>query len=160
MKIFDYKFQANIIEDKIRKALASKTHFKDKLLVIIQIGNDLSSSKFIDIKIKLCEKLGVGCKVYKIDEKKSDEFIFNIVHEIFADEKELGGIIQLPLPRKSLYKVLDLIPVDKDVDVISTERKRRFYEGDFFMLPPTVKALESFINSNIFDLVVLFDVVF
>lgn len=146
MQIFDSKIQAKILEGKISKVV-SRGCGAGKVLSIIQVGDDESSSKFIDLKVKLCEKYGILCEVTKIDELKDDGEIFKIVEAVFLDERVGGGIIQLPLPRKSLYKLLDLIPLEKDIDVISTEGKKRYYSGDFFRLPPVVRAFQNYIDN-------------
>lgn len=146
MKLFDSKTQSEILEKNISEAL-DKGNGAGKVLSIVQVGNNESSNKFIDLKVKLCEKYGILCEVTKIDEKKNDNDIFKIVEDIFSNDRVAGGIVQLPLPRKSLYKLLDLIPVEKDIDVISTEGKKRFYSGDFSRLPPIVRAFQNFIDS-------------
>ncbi len=149
MKIFDGKLQALKIEQEIKDQLKNFSNFDENLLAIVQIGDDLSSEKFIKIKVNLCNKIGIKCCVYKIDEKsKSDEDIFYEVKDIFKSREFAGGIIQLPIPRKSLNKVLDFIPLDKDIDVISTEGKKRFYDGDFSVLPPVISSFTNFISAN------------
>jgi methylenetetrahydrofolate dehydrogenase (NADP+)/methenyltetrahydrofolate cyclohydrolase len=154
MQLFDGKKEAENLDKLIQLHLSRYSY--DRELAIVQIGDDQSSDKFIDIKVKLCERFGIKTHVHKINDKTlSDGEIFKVVEDIFSNEGVLGGIVQLPLPRKSLYKVLDLIPVDKDVDVISTEGKKRFYAGDFNTLPPVVRALNKFIevgNTNLNNL--------
>ena len=147
MKIFDSKTQSQKVEEEIKKSL-SLSNTDGKFLAIVLIGDDPSSEKFIQIKLSLCEKLGISSQVFKIDEKENsdDEIIFK-VSEIFKNDNVAGGIVQLPLPRKSLEKLLDFIPFEKDVDVISTEGKRRFYLGDFSKLSPVIRAFENF-SSN------------
>ncbi len=147
MKIFDSKTQSGILEKKISESL-EKLKGVERVLAIIQVGNNESSNKFVDLKVKLCEKYGILCEVKKInDVKNNDDEIYEIVENVFSDERISGGIIQLPLPRRSLYRLLDLIPLEKDIDVISTEGKKRFYSGDFSKLPPVVMAFENF-SSN------------
>ncbi|MBW6441831.1 bifunctional 5,10-methylenetetrahydrofolate dehydrogenase/5,10-methenyltetrahydrofolate cyclohydrolase [Patescibacteria group bacterium] len=148
MKIFDAKNQFQKLEEKIKNIMDENPKVRDKVLTIVLIGTDPSSEKFIKIKSDLCEKLGIKYKVFKIDENLSDGEIFRNVKDIFESGEVGGGIIQLPLPRESLYRVLDFIPVEKDVDVISTEGKSRFYSGDFSVLSPVVRAFENFINEN------------
>jgi len=153
VKIFDFKLQAGKIEEDIKKKLGNPDRVGDKVLAIIFIGDDPSSEKFIQIKVSLCEKLGLKCKVFKINEKEmSDQEIFSEVRSIFGNDEIHGGIIQLPLPRKSLNEALDMIPVEKDVDVISTEGKKIFYSGDFSRLSPVVRSFDNFIKSNSLEL--------
>lgn len=144
MKIFDSKTQSQKVEKEIKKTLSS-SDIGSKYLAIILIGDDPSSEKFIQIKVSLFEKLDINCKVFKINEKEiSDEEIIFKVKEIFNNNDVAGGIVQLPLPRKSLEKILDYIPFEKDVDIISNEGKKRFYLGDFSKISPVVRAFENF----------------
>jgi methylenetetrahydrofolate dehydrogenase (NADP+)/methenyltetrahydrofolate cyclohydrolase len=152
VKIFDGKKQAQKVEENIIETLDKNPEVLDKILAIIMIGKDPSSEKFIKIKSDLCEKLGIEYEIYNIDENISDEESITKVENIFDSEKVGGGIVQLPLPRKSLYKILDIIPVEKDVDVISTVGKENFYSGDFSILSPVLRAFENFINENNIEL--------
>jgi methylenetetrahydrofolate dehydrogenase (NADP+)/methenyltetrahydrofolate cyclohydrolase len=148
VEIFDSKIQAKKIEDEIKQIITLHNRFVEKVLAIVLIGDDPASEKFIQIKVSLCEKLGLNCKVFNINDKEmSDEEVFSEIEKVFSSDEVGGGIVQLPLPRKSLYKVLDLIPVDKDVDVISTEGKRRYYSGDFSCLPPVVRAIKNYFDN-------------
>lgn len=148
VNIFDSKLQAQKLEEDIRKSLDTSGDIGKKFLAIVLIGNDPSSEKFIQIKVSLCEKLCIPCKVFKIDEKENlDEEIISQVEEIFKNDDVAGGIVQLPLPRKSLEKLLNVIPFEKDVDVISTEGKKRFYSGDFSKLSPVIRAFENFLSN-------------
>ncbi len=148
MKIFDPKPLSQEIEREILNNLNERPEKRNRSLAILEIGKDPSSEKFIKIKLSLCEKLGVKCDVFTLDEQSPDREIFAQVERIFKDENVAGGIIQLPLPRESLYEVLNLIPLEKDIDVISTEGKRRFYSGDFSALSPVVMAFNNFILKN------------
>ena len=152
MKLFEGKIQAQRIEEEIKEILSSVKDLEKRFIAFIQIGNDLSSEKFIKIKTSLCEKLGINSLVFILNEGKKDKEVFEEVKEILNRKDITGGIIQLPLPRKSLGKVLDLIPIDKDVDVISTKGKNRFYNGDFKILPPVVNSLINFVKENNIDL--------
>lgn len=150
MQLFDGKKEADLLDKKIEDYVSS--HPVDKKLDIIQVGDNLSSDKFIEIKKKLCDRFNIPVSISYIKDSLPDEIIVNLVKKILDDDKVSGGIIQLPLPRKSLSNLLNLIPLDKDIDVISTEGKKRFYEGDFNILPPVVRSLKHLIDLNDIDL--------
>jgi methylenetetrahydrofolate dehydrogenase (NADP+)/methenyltetrahydrofolate cyclohydrolase len=152
VKIFDGKKQSEKVEEKIIEILNENPKVLDKSLAIIIIGKDPSSEKFVKIKTQVCDRLGVHYRLFDIDEDLSDEQIFGRVKEIFESDEIGGGIVQLPLPRQSLNKILDLIPPEKDIDVISNAGKNRLYSGDFSMLSPVVLAFEHFINENNIEL--------
>ena len=56
----------------------------------------------------------------------------------------MGIIVQLPLPRPSLEVLLDLIPENKDIDVISKKGTDRYYAGDMSKLSPVIRTLALF----------------
>ncbi len=152
MQIFDGHHHAQLLDEKIADFL--KTHSIDKSLVIVQVGDDLSSTKYVNLKKKYCEKFGIPVEIYNINSSNSDEEIYKQVEDIFNSSTIGGGIIQLPLPRESLYGLLNLIPVSKDIDVISSKGVAQFYAGDLSRLSPVVRATQYFmkqchIDSNI-----------
>jgi methylenetetrahydrofolate dehydrogenase (NADP+)/methenyltetrahydrofolate cyclohydrolase len=149
VQFFDGKKYAEVLEKKIVDKLVENPINGN--LSIIQIGKNSSSEKYIQIKKKLCERLGIPVDIHYIDDSLSDAEVYKKVREVFTDRKLLGGIIQLPLPRKSLNNVLELIPLEKDIDVISEEGSKKFYSGDFSRLSPIVSAVKLFIEENNID---------
>ena len=50
----------------------------------------------------------------------------------------------MPIPEKiDSVAILNTIPVQKDVDILSFEAQEKFYSGDFSILPPAVEAVKS-----------------
>ena len=148
MQLFDGKAHALKLEKKITGFLEMSPPKKE--LAIIMVGENPASQKYVNLKKNLCEKLGVPVRVYKISADLEDQKIFDEIAETFASPQVGGGIIQLPLPRESLNKALELIPEEKDIDRISPKSQEKFYSGDFSKLPPTVRAFDYFLtNSNI-----------
>lgn len=150
MTLFDGKKESIILEQKLVKALPVSGELP--MLAIIQIGNNSSSEKYIQLKVKLCDKLGIPSTVYHLSESISNSEIHKLVKDVYNDQKVGGGIIQLPLPRKSLQTVLALIPEKKDIDLLSPASQKEYYTGDFSRLPPVVKAVEHFIKVNEIDI--------
>lgn len=146
MQIFNGKEHAQILENKIVEHL--KSNPAKGILAIIQIGNNPSSSKYVQIKKAFCQKVGVPVGTYRIDEDLDDESIFSEVIKIFKARNLSGGIVQIPLPRKSLSKVLKFVPANKDVDLISEEGTNKFYNGDFSKVSPVIRAVKYFLEVN------------
>lgn len=146
MKIFDGKSKAIELENQLQEYL--KKHPCSKKLLIIQIGENEVSEKYIKLKEKLCNRLGIPVKEIYIPVEEEDSNIATIVTREFSDSEVGGGIIQLPLPRKSLNGVLDLIPVEKDLDFLSSEGKNIFTSGNFSKLPPVVRAVKLFLKET------------
>ncbi|MFH1648280.1 MAG: tetrahydrofolate dehydrogenase/cyclohydrolase catalytic domain-containing protein [Patescibacteria group bacterium] len=149
MKLFDGKKHAELLDKKIGEYIFNNPVTKS--LAIILIGSDLASEKYVGIKEKLCNRLGISIEVHRISEDLADKDIFTQVENIFSNDNVSGGIIQLPLPRKTLNKVLELIPLDKDVDLISPKAQEIYYSDNLTRLSPIVRALEYFLEVNKID---------
>ncbi len=147
MRIFDGKEHAQKLEEKIKDFLKFNKSKGD--MVIILVGNNPASVKYTNLKQKFCNKYGIGCRLVNLEETLSDDEVFKKVQEVFSDDGVSGGIIQLPLPRPSLNAVLDLIPVEKDIDVISNKSLEMFYSGNYKKMSPVVRAFDYFMVSNV-----------
>jgi len=146
MELFDGKLEAKkldlFISEKVREL---STLGK---LAIIQIGTDEVSKKYVDLKLKVCVSLGITAEYIFIRESLADEEINNRIREILSRSEVTGAIIQLPLPRKSLKSVLNLLPADKDVDVLSSTNQFQYYSNELNFAPPVVRALKYFLDIN------------
>ena len=128
------------IAEGILKRLEKQKFLKKPKLVVVQVGDDTASTKYIAEKEKASERIGIGFShVYLpkgISEKK-------LKQEIEKAAKEATGIIvQLPLPsRFHVQEILDAIPFEKDVDLLSSKSFGLFALRQLPVLPPTVKAI-------------------
>lgn len=148
MTIFDGKTHAAALEAYIQRKLNDKMTAGQEIgtLLIVSIGDNAASEKYVAIKLKLCEKLGIKARLIKIPAAEDDDRIFEKVKEAFADPLVTGGIIQLPFPRTSLTGLLDLIPVSKDADCISSTSIAQINHGDFTRLQPVLRSLMYFMQ--------------
>lgn len=149
MQIFDGRAHSLQLDQQIKIFLESHPQRKGEKapkLGIVVIGNNQASQAYVGLKRKLCATLDIPLQEQIIDESLSDNHIFDQVQE-FVEKTDISGlIVQLPLPRKSLEPVLGLIPIEKDLDLLSPESKRRFYAGEFRRIPPTVRAFDYFLD--------------
>ncbi len=146
MKFFESKLCAIQLEDEIKTyILRTKNGY---VLSIVQIGENKVSEKYISLKQAFCRSIGVEVEVHKISESLEDGKVFDSVKTVFNKHISGGILVQLPLPRKSLNPILDLIPVGKDVDLLSGTSRARFYSGDFEKLPPVIRSLALFIGKT------------
>jgi methylenetetrahydrofolate dehydrogenase (NADP+)/methenyltetrahydrofolate cyclohydrolase len=140
MKILDGKKLSGKILEELKEEL-KKTVLKLRLAVI-QVGENPISSVYIERKGKAAEKIGIGFKLYQIDEKTSPEELKEEIEKIVSETKNSGVIIQLPLPKKfSPEEFLNLIPEEKDVDVLSEKSLGKFYQGTSRIIPPIVAGI-------------------
>ena len=111
-------------------------------LTVILVGDDPVSQVFINQKKKACRKAGLSFKLFKFPAKIEKLELKREIERIIKNSGNLGIIIQLPLPRKFLPEdFLNLIPEEKDIDVLSEKSLGRFYQGTLKILPPTVKGI-------------------
>ena len=84
-------------------------------LLILQVGHDFASEKYVAGKIKDCDEVGIDCKHMVFLEDVAETDLLRYIHE---NGSFYGGVlVQLPLPaHMSVKKVVDAIPLDRDVD--------------------------------------------
>lgn len=149
-KILDGKKIAQGILGNLKREIVSLReiprggkNWKQKLtLAVVQVGENPVSQVFIEQKRKACEKVGIGFKLYQFEQKISALKLKKAINKIVGEKTNSGVIIQLPLP-KSLKEteILNLIPQEKDVDVLSEKSLGKFYQGVLPILPPVVGAV-------------------
>ncbi len=146
MNFYDPKNQVEKLENEISNFLSLNKSVGE--LAIVMVGKNEASQKFTLLKQKLCLKLGITAVIYYIEEALEDEKIASQINEIFEKPETAGGIIQLPLPRPSLKSILNLIPFNKDIDLLSSKSLDQFYSGNFTKLSPVVRATQDFMLQN------------
>ncbi|NMB69629.1 bifunctional 5,10-methylenetetrahydrofolate dehydrogenase/5,10-methenyltetrahydrofolate cyclohydrolase [candidate division WWE3 bacterium] len=152
MIVFDGRYHAQKLEETISEAVKAGAAAPYVYLVIIQVGDNVASEKYINLKLKLCEKVGVRTKLIKIHTNLSDTEILLQIQQVI-DSPETGGcIIQMPLPRLSLNSALDLIPLSKDLDMLSSKSMFQFTSGNYQKMPPVVRSVDYFLKTNGIDL--------
>lgn len=138
MELFNSTIHQKILDEKII-ATTNNVAISKKLL-IFQIGDNPTSEKYVAIKSKTAQRLGLQVEFIKLSETIVDEELHNNFKDLCADDVYSGIIVQLPLPRKSLNGILDLIPQAKDIDILSTKDRGALKNGTSLYLPPTLRA--------------------
>lgn len=86
-------------------------------LLIASCDPDGASEVYMRNKRKACERLGINCRIEKIDPSENTDFLISKIKEWNADPEVSGIIVQLPIPKyfdvKAIQKAIDPI---KDVD--------------------------------------------
>ena len=154
MNLFDGKTEAKKLDLLIIKNIQKIKDSGKSIgrLLIIQIGNNEISKKYVELKLKVCSKFGINTDNVFISDNRSDNDIYTQVQELVNDKGVSGSVIQLPLPRQSLKNILNLIPSDKDIDVLSSKNQFRYYSNDPVIFPPAVRALKYFLDINDIDI--------
>lgn len=93
-------------------------------LLIILIGNDLSSKAYIRQKIKRAEKAGIRTTLKRYPKNTSEKTLLKFVEEANTDVSIHGIIIQRPLPAHfHPQKIKEAVTPEKDVDGFHPEGK-------------------------------------
>jgi len=146
MKILDgKKISEEILEDIKRKIKKSSLKLR---LAVVQVGEGPLSKIFVSQKKKACERVGMDFKIYQFPAKIKNLLLKKEIKEIVRNSANSGVIIQLPLPKEfSTEEFLNLIPEQKDIDVLSEKSLGKFYQGTLKILPPTVQGILYFFKN-------------
>jgi methylenetetrahydrofolate dehydrogenase (NADP+) / methenyltetrahydrofolate cyclohydrolase len=106
------------------------------LVVIFQVGDDLASKIFIDLKTKKAMELGVVVEHVKLPAGE-DQLLEELCLARLLDDQVNGVMIQLPavgIENKRIEQILAMISPKKDVDGLNPESG---------VLPAVVRAVET-----------------
>lgn len=93
---------------------------KSLRLIAVSVSDDQASRIFLRQKEKACQEVGIDFKLHKFPSNISNDDLIEKVKEIVQDPNSDGIIIQLPLSNQiNTQEVLNLIPPEKDIDVLS-----------------------------------------
>lgn len=87
------------------------------VLDIIIVGNDPSSQKYVAMKQKKAESIGIGGTVHQLDENSTTEDLLSLINKLNTDSNVTGLMVQLPLPSQiNTTQILSQIDPKKDAD--------------------------------------------
>ena len=107
-----------IVEKKIveLKNRVDKLEKKPKL-VIIRIGDDFASGKYVANKIKRCSEVGIDSQIIHLEENITQLEVEKTILKLNEDKNVTGILLQLPIPKHLDEDYLtNLIKDEKDVD--------------------------------------------
>jgi len=146
--IIDGRKIASEIIEELKKRPKPK-----KFLGVFLIGEDSASVSFIKQKEKTANELGIDFRIYKFPTNLKQDALRKEVLKI-SQHKTCGGvIIQLPLPEHiNKHYILNVIPREKDIDVLGERALGAFYTGRNPILPPVVGVVETIIHNSKFEI--------
>ena len=112
---------------------------------IIQVGDVFESNKYIGIKIKQANSIGVKTNHIKLNENIDQEELTSLIKK---ECKQTDGlIIQLPLPQHlDKQKLLNAVDSEKDIDGLSQKNHNMIYQNKECIFPATAKAIISLLT--------------
>ena len=137
-------FEGKKIRDKILTDVKQKIDEIERKpgLAVVWIGGCLVCGKYVELKRKIAQKIGVNFFVHKYEEDADEEEIIKKINELNEDKNIDGIMIQMPVPDKfDKLSLVHHIKAEKDVDGL------RFccgYHSEFE--PPVVLAITKAIE--------------
>ena len=134
----------NKIADKIAQDIKRQNihHQHPIRLAVVQVGDDKVSALFINKKKKVAQDLGIDFKLFCFNGDISSRNLRHSIQEIAKNSRYHGILVQLPLPEQlNTQYILDAVPLEKDVDVLSSRLLGKFYTGKSLIYPPVVSAI-------------------
>ncbi|MDO8603837.1 MAG: bifunctional 5,10-methylenetetrahydrofolate dehydrogenase/5,10-methenyltetrahydrofolate cyclohydrolase [bacterium] len=139
--------------NKIAKSLLEKLttellFLPAKKVCFVIFNENPVTEQFVKIKSLVAEQLGIIVTIERHSDITTTETAVTIIETL--GEKDYDGIVvQLPLPKGiDTQAVLDVIPRDKDIDVLSTALKEAYVDGKTGMVPPVAGAVYEILQSQ------------
>lgn len=121
-----------IVENKVKELKERVSNLKNKpKLVIIRVGDDKASERYVNNKIKKCNEVGIESLVIHLKESSTRLDVENVIMECNYNNSITGILLQLPLPKHLDEKYLtELIKPEKDVDGFTTRNMGKLVLGE------------------------------
>jgi methylenetetrahydrofolate dehydrogenase (NADP+)/methenyltetrahydrofolate cyclohydrolase len=132
--------------DTIMEELAAKVEeLKGKgvtpTLALVLTGTDKYSRRYVQMKAKRAEKLGMEARFHHLEETTTEDVV-KLVEELCADPEIHGVLVQLPVA-EGLEEgaIVEAVTPEKDVDGISPSTLGKVLLGEESFLPAGVDAI-------------------
>ena len=121
-------------------------------IYFVIFGENKASEQFMNIKSRVAERIGIVSKIKSYPKDFSTEEAIKVIKELSSENID-GIIVQLPLPKQmDTSEVLDSIPMDKDIDLLSNLSIGNYRKGKTDMVPPVANAVKSILESHNIDI--------
>lgn len=148
-RILDGKAPAALVFERVRQTVAAMK--QPPGLAVIQVGEDPSSTVYVNMKEKRCATCGIRSFVYRLPETASEPELLQLIARLNADDAVDGILVQAPLPVQiRADRIVEAIAPDKDADCFHPANVGRLAAGRATVLPPTpAGALEILAHHGI-----------
>ncbi|MEX0934777.1 MAG: bifunctional 5,10-methylenetetrahydrofolate dehydrogenase/5,10-methenyltetrahydrofolate cyclohydrolase [Candidatus Paceibacterota bacterium] len=141
------------IQQDIKEKLTALVHKCGERphLTLVYVGEDPVIDTYIDLKRRFGEDIGVHINIERYPADIERERFLGIMRNYGQSDAD-GIVLQLPLPDHiDTGEVLNLVPAEKDVDVLSETAFKAALHGDH-PLPPVVGAIQHIFDQYDVDL--------
>lgn len=134
----------NEIVERVRKAREEGT---TPALAILRIGDDPASEFYFNAKLKRAAEFGVETRAVTLDEKVTEEDVFEYVDKLSGDPSIHGVMVEAPVPGHLDYReIVNRIPWNKDVDGATYQNLGRLMSGQKCLAAATPLAVMEFLR--------------
>lgn len=118
-----------------------------KFLAVFTAGEDAGMERFIREKEKIAAELDVPLRRYPLPVTSTQDEMRREVFSIARHKTCGGALVQLPLPGHLDWRyVVNVIPPEKDVDVLGERALGAFYTGRGRVPPPSVAVADRLLR--------------
>lgn len=118
-------------------------------LAAVLVGDDPASAVYVRNKKIACEKAGLYPQEHLLPASTPQETLLKLVHQLNADLRIHGILVQLPLPPgMDSQAILHAVSPEKDVDGFHPVNVGRLVTGDPRFIPCTPKGVIQMIDST------------
>ena len=150
-QLIDGKCLAKEIRDGIGqdvKTFEAQTGVRPGLAVVL-VGEDPASAVYVRNKKKACDTAGLYVADHHLSANISQAELLTLIHQLNADPKVHGILVQLPLPAHIESQViLNALSPDKDADGFHPYNIGRLVEGEPVFVPCTPQGVIRMIEST------------
>jgi methylenetetrahydrofolate dehydrogenase (NADP+)/methenyltetrahydrofolate cyclohydrolase len=138
MKMLNGKILSDEILQNISEEIEQKSEQCGRVprLELILVGYDFGSIKYVQMKKKVADKIGMECNIRHLDTTATTQEVLDLINNLNQDPLVDGLMVQLPLPEHiDSNEILDSIAPNKDVDGLTATNL-----GGLFQKKPTAIA--------------------
>ncbi len=156
MKILDGKQTSLKISENIRNEIGGylESGKRAPRLDILLVGDDFGSQKYVEMKSKKAQELGIQCEVHRFKEDIQEEELVRLIEEVNGNGEIDGVMVQLPLPKHLNEKnILETILPTKDVDGLTSVNLGKLFKNDpSAIAPATAKGILELLKEYEIDI--------
>jgi methylenetetrahydrofolate dehydrogenase (NADP+)/methenyltetrahydrofolate cyclohydrolase len=142
VKILDGRETSSIIMEELQVKVGElSSEGVTPTLAVILTGTDKYSRRYVRMKIKRAESIGIKTHLHHLEETNTEEVVA-LVEKTCADPEIHGVLVQLPVAEGlEEGKIVEAVSVQKDVDGISPSTLGKILLGEDSFLPAGVYAI-------------------
>ncbi|MBO0798150.1 MAG: bifunctional methylenetetrahydrofolate dehydrogenase/methenyltetrahydrofolate cyclohydrolase FolD [Blastocatellia bacterium] len=111
-------------------------------LAAVLVGDNQASKVYVNMKVKMCEKLGLHSEKYELSADTTTRELLSLVTELNERDEIDGILIQLPLPAQiDSHRILESVDPSKDVDGFHPINVGRLVRGEETLVACTPAGL-------------------